>query len=105
MQNKVKDKQREIRNKAIPIFVGLKVAEIGGLALGTVGVYFYGALTYYLLRMVRPGIFLTWLTGLAALFATLATLIIAYLLIGKCWLIPNWNWAKKIAEKKIGGKK
>jgi len=101
---KYEERQRLIKDKAIPIFIGLKIAEISAAIASTVGVYYYGVLALFLLGRPRPGYFLTWCIGLAALTTTLLVLIGAYLLIGHGWLIPNWNLAKRIAEKRLDGK-
>ena len=43
---KSSERQRLIKDKAIPIFIGLKVAEISAAIASTVGVYYYGVLAY-----------------------------------------------------------
>jgi len=95
------ERQKLIRDKAIPIFIGLKIAEIAGAIASTVGVYYYGVLALFLLGKPRPGYILTWCVGLAALVTTLILLALLYLLIGQAWLIPNWKWAKRIAERRM----
>ena len=99
---KTEERQKLIRNKAIPIFIGLKAMEVAAAVASTVGVYYYGVLALFLLGKPRPGYFLTWCIGISALAATIGVLALAYLLIGEAWLMPNWRWAKKIAEKQVG---
>jgi len=99
------DQESEIRSAAIPIFMRLKVLELLGLSAFVFGPYYYGRLFYYLTSLIRSNWFITWAVGLMALFITVIVLYLIYLLVGRAWLVPNWNWAKRIATKKLGYKK
>lgn len=85
--------------KRISIFVSLKLLEIFGLGLFSVGLYFYGKLMNSLFETGIESKMGLWLFGLSLLVPTLIVIVMIVMII-VLWINANWEWAGDILNKK-----